>query len=136
YALRCLAQPIAHLPRPLTGKRGHGTRASSTTPLPVQDQPRAVLFILPNAIRVLPRMPQTGAVEQARNSAAGVHQHQPDGTTNGSIGAVPRSKEIIAAVDLELLHHRAIHYQQDPCASQTCRWPYQVKGWLQDGLHG
>jgi hypothetical protein len=59
-------------------------------------------------------MPQTGAVEQARNSAAGVHQHQPDSPTNGSIGTVPRSKEIIAAVDLELFHHWAIHHQQDP----------------------
>ena len=40
-------------------------------------------------------MPQTGTVEQARNSAAGVHQHQPDSPPNGSIGAVPGPKRLL-----------------------------------------
>ena len=85
--------------------------------------------------RTSPGCPRQEAIKQARNSATGIRRHEPDGSTNGRIRTIPRSKEIITAVDVALLHHWSIHNQRESRRPQTSRWPYQIENWLHNGLH-
>src|SRR5262245_8304660 len=100
-----MAQIVAHLPWALAGKGGDGAVRWGKAALGMHGQPWTFAGLFANAVCVLTGMAQGAAVEQTRDGATGVQQHQAYGPANGGVGTIARPKEVVVTIDLQLVHH-------------------------------
>ena len=93
-------------------------------------------LVLRDAVAELARMPQDGAVEEARNGGASVHQDESDGPPNGGVGAVSGAEEVVPAVDAEGGNHGAVDDDEDAGAAEAGGGAYKVEGGIEHGFGG
>ena len=120
----------------LAGKHRDRAVAGVEAALDVQGSPVGLALRLGDAVGVLARMADDAAVEQAGDGGAGVHQDEPNGASDGAVGAVARAKQVVAAVQSDLFPDRAVDDAQDRRAAHAGRRAHQVEHRIQHRLSG
>ena len=81
-------------------------------------------------------MADDAAVENAGDGGAGVHQDEANGAADGGVGAVARSEQVVAGVDVQVAHHGAVDDGQDGRAAHAGGRADEVEDRVEHGLGG
>ena len=107
-----LAGLIVDVVRRLAAKHRHRALLTREAALNMQRIPRALFFILGNAVGVFARMAERGLVGHTRNRAANVGKNQLDGAADRGVGAIALAEHVGAAVHAEREAGRAVYHHQ------------------------
>src|SRR5204863_3291835 len=103
-----VAVVVLDVVRRLAAVRAHRADVGGHPGLHVERLPRALVFVLGDAVRDLRRAALRGAVAGARQTATDIHEHEPDGTPDRHVGAEALTERVVAGIDPDLTRDRTI----------------------------
>src|SRR5205085_10560491 len=92
----------------LAGKDCNCADFSRHAALNAKRLPGITRLVFRDTVAVLTRMTDAGLIDDTGNRPAYIHENQTDSPSDGGIGAYSLPKSIDAAINVELLHCRAI----------------------------
>src|SRR5262249_566704 len=102
---------VVDVMRRLTGIRRDGTVFRSEPTLNVEGLPGRLFFIFRPEIGVFARMAEGGFICFSRNTSTEVHQDEPQGPPDGSIGSETAAQAPGFTIDIESAGNRAIDHE-------------------------
>src|SRR5438270_2978430 len=111
----------------LAGKDCNCADFSRHAALNAKRLPGISCLVFRDTVAVLTRMTDAGLIDDTGNRPAYIHENQTDSPSDGGIGAYSWPKAIDAAINVELLHCRAIHNKQWSRAAGGCRDTMQIE---------
>src|SRR5262249_21391286 len=117
-------------------RRHHRDRAlvGPEPTLDVEREPRTLRLVLGDDVGELPGVAEGAAVEGPRTGAADVPHHEPDGATDGEVGAPAGTEEVVAGVDVDGAGDRAVDEDEDRGPGRGRSRPMVAPPRIADGL--